>query len=245
MLQALGYGLLAGTASFAGAALVFKLRDKLEPALGLMIAFAAGTLLAVAFLDLLPEATELAGGQVFPAVLGSFIAFYFLEHLLHYHSHHHLEADHLDHHHPVGLMAFIGMGFHALIDGVIIGVGFQVGPTVGTVTTLGLLAHEVPQGVAVASIMLHARYKPSRTLLLSGLVALATPLGTLLAVGLTSGLPDPMLGQLLGVAAGTFLYVAGADLIPASHASRQALTGVMLLAGVGLVASVLAAFHTH
>jgi hypothetical protein len=53
------------------------------------------------------------------------------------------------------------------------------------------------------------------------------------------------MGQLLGVAAGTFLYVAGADLIPASHASRQALTGVMLLAGVGLVAGILAVFRAY
>ena len=89
---------------------------------------------------------------------------------------------------------------------------------------------------AVASILLHARYTPARTLFLSTLVALATPLGALATVVLTHDLPRPVMGEMLGVAAGTFLYVAASDLIPESHAAKDAWTGAMLLVGVGVVA---------
>ncbi|MDB5095724.1 MAG: Zinc transporter ZupT [Cyanobacteria bacterium RYN_339] len=239
LVSAVVYSGLAGLCSFLGALLIFKLNDRVKPVMPLVISFAAGTLLAVAFMDLLPEALELAGPKVLPFVLASFIVFYFLENVLHYHSHHHTDHDHLDHHHPVGLIAFCGMSFHSLIDGIIIGVGFEVSPALGLVTTLGLLAHEIPQGVAVASILLHARYTPARTLLLSTVVALATPLGAIATVLLTHDLPRPVVGEMLGVAAGTFLYVAASDLIPESHAAKHAWTGLMLVVGVLVVAATL------
>lgn len=237
------YSTLAGVCSFLGACLIFALRSQLERAMALMIAFAAGTLLAVAFFDLLPQALDLTGKDALPAMLASFIVFYFLEHILHYHSHQHMDHEHLEHHHPVGAIALAGMSFHSLIDGIIIGVGFEVSPALGLVTTLGLLAHEIPQGVAVASILLHSRYQPARVLLLSGMVAAATPIGALATLSLTHGLARHTVGQMLGVAAGTFLYVAGSDLIPESHAARQALTGVMLVLGVAVVWLVIAFFH--
>jgi ZIP family zinc transporter/zinc and cadmium transporter len=240
--NALLYSSLAGFCSFLGAALIFRMRERVKPAMPLVISFAAGTLLAVAFMDLLPEALELASPRVLPYALASFIVFYFLENVLHYHSHHHTDHDHLEHHHPVGLIAFAGMSFHSLIDGIIIGVGFEVSPTLGLVTTLGLLAHEVPQGVAVASILLHARYTAARTLALSTLVALATPVAAIATVLLTHDLPRPVVGDMLGVAAGTFLYVAASDLIPESHAAKHGFTGVMLVLGVAVVALAMAVF---
>ncbi|MNY21523.1 zinc transporter ZupT [compost metagenome] len=194
----------------------------------------------MAFFDLLPEAQELTSRNIFPWVLGSFIAFYFLENLLHYHSHHHV-----GHHHPMGLVAFLGMTFHSLIDGIIIGVGFEVSPALGFVTTMGLLAHELPQGIAVTSILLHAGYSKGRAIAYAGLVALATPVGAVGTSLVTRGLQPESVGILLAIASGSFLYVAASDLIPESHAAKHALTGVLLLLGVAFVYGIVQLFHAH
>lgn len=234
------YSTLAGLGSMIGAALVVKGETWLRQFLPLVISFAAGTLLGVAFFDLLPEAMEMTRHNIFPWVLGSFIAFYFLENLLHYHSHHHV-----GHHHPMGLVAFMGMAFHSLIDGIIIGVGFEVSPALGFVTTMGLLAHELPQGIAVTSILLHAGYTKRKSILYAGLVALATPIGAVCTSLVTRGLKPDTVGILLAIASGSFLYVAASDLIPESHAAKHALTGVLLLLGVAFVYGIVQLFHAH
>jgi ZIP family zinc transporter/zinc and cadmium transporter len=234
------YSTLAGLGSMIGVALVVKGEGWLRQFLPLVISFAAGTLLGVAFFDLLPEAQELAQTNIFPWVLGSFIAFYFLENMLHYHSHHHV-----GHHHPMGLVAFLGMAFHSLIDGIIIGVGFEVSPALGFVTTMGLLAHELPQGIAVTSILLHAGYSKGRSVLFAGLVALATPVGAVATSLVTRSLQSSTVGVMLAIASGSFLYVAASDLIPESHAAKHALTGVLLLLGVGFVYGIIQLFHAH
>lgn len=234
------YSVIAGLGSLAGMVLIVKGESGLRQFLPLVISFAAGTLLGVAFFDLLPEAQAMSHGPIFPWVLLSFIAFYFLENILHYHSHHHVE-----HHHPMGLVAFLGMSFHSLIDGIIIGIGFEVSPALGLVTTIGLMAHEVPQGIAVTSILLHAGYTTRKAALYASLVALATPVGAVATVLVTRGLSREAVGIMLAVASGSFLYVAASDLIPESHAAKHALTGILLLAGVGTVWGVMRAFGIH
>lgn len=239
--DASAYSILAALGCMLGAVLIVKGEAWLKLFLPLAISFAAGTLLGVAFFDLLPEAQEMAGGHnIFPWVLGSFIGFYFLENLLHYHSHHHV-----GHHHPMGLIAFLGMAFHSLIDGIVIGVGFEVSHALGLVTTLGLLAHQVPSGIAITSILLHAGYSKQKAFLHAGMVALATPIGAVGTSLILRGVTEQTVGLLLAVAAGSFLYVAASDLIPESHAAKHALTGVLLLAGVGAIWGVMHAFGAH
>lgn len=235
------YSTLAALGLMVGAVLIVKGEAWIKQFLPLAISFAAGTLLGVAFFDLLPEAHHMAEGlNIFPWVLASFIAFYFLENMLHYHSHHHV-----GHHHPVGLVAFIGMAFHSLIDGIIIGVGFEVSHTLGLVTTLGLLAHQIPSGIAITSILLHAGYSKRKAFSHAGMVALATPVGAVATSVALRGMTEQTVGLLLAVASGSFLYVAASDLIPESHAAKHALTGVLLLAGVAVVWVVLRLFHAH
>lgn len=232
------YSLLAALGLLLGAFLIVKGEAWIRLFLPLAISFAAGTLLGVAFFDLLPEAQGLAAGSnIFPWVLVSFIGFYFLENMLHYHSHHHV-----GHHHPMGLVAFFGMAFHSLIDGIIIGVGFEVSPALGLLTTLGILAHQVPSGIAITSILLHAGYSKGKAFLRAGLVALATPVGAIGTSLVLSGMTERTVGLMLAVAAGSFLYVAASDLIPESHAAKHALTGVLLLAGVGVIWGVMHLF---
>jgi ZIP family zinc transporter/zinc and cadmium transporter len=216
-----------------------------------LVSYSAGVLLGVGVLHVLPESQELT--PYAPAfVLVSFLLFYFLEHHMFFHAGHEaqhhpgLEPDCHDGHchspHPLGMVAFVGMTLHSLIDGIIIGTGFEAGADVGLLSTLAVLAHEVPEGIAMLSILLHYGYHRNRAVLLTALVAVATPAGAIITYALVQAVRPEVLGSLMAMAAGSFIYIAASDLIPESHRARGwkgslALTGGVLTAvAAGLVA---------
>ena len=118
------------------------------------------------------------------------------------------------------------------------GLSFVLGGLTGLRLSLGLVAafaviiHEIPEGLAMTAIALAAGYGRGKSLVLSIVVALATPLGALIAYAGVTGITGPPLALLLGVAAGSFLYVGAADILPQLH--RQRVRGVFALFMVGL-----------
>jgi ZIP family zinc transporter/zinc and cadmium transporter len=143
----------------------------------------------------------------------------------------------------MGWMAFVGMGLHSLIDGVIIGTGFEVSQNLGLLTSLGVIAHEVPEGIAMVAILLHYGWQRKKAIQLTAFVALATPAAAFLTFALVSDLSEPLLGDLLAVAGGSFIYIAASDLIPESHRSRG-LSATLALCG-GILLAWLAGYLAH
>jgi ZIP family zinc transporter/zinc and cadmium transporter len=172
----------------------------------------------------------------------AFILFYFFEHHLlihagHEEQHHiNLEVDCHDdccaHPHPMGWVAFLGMGLHSMIDGVIIGTGFEVSHDLGLLAALGVIAHEVPEGIAMIAILLHYGWQRSKAILLTSFVALATPGAAILTFAVVNNLQKPLLGDLLATAGGSFIYIAASDLIPESHRSRGLSATLALCLGI-------------
>lgn len=188
------------------------------------LSFAAGTLLTVAFLDLLPEATEAyeaAGGEhaidsVALMVLVGFLLFFSIEKiLLWYHCH----EEHCDVH-TSPTMILLGDTLHNFLDGAAIAVSFLVSPAVGVATTVAVFIHEIPQEVADFSVLLAGGMKPKRAIMFNILSALASIAGALLAY-FFSTVVEGALPTLLAVTAGGFIYIAAADLIPEIHKERQ------------------------
>ena len=183
----------------------------------------------------------------------AFILFYFFEHHLLIHAgheeQHHINLEIDDCHddcclrpHPMGWVAFLGMGLHSLIDGMIIGTGYEVGQDLGFLAALGVIAHEVPEGIAMLAILLHYGWARKKAIQLTSFVALATPFAAILTYAAISSLSKPLLGDLLAAAGGSFIYIAASDLIPESHRSRGlsatlALTGGIMLAWLAGVLS--------
>lgn len=190
--------------------LLFLRADWVRRALRFLLAFAAGVLLAAAFLEIIPEGLE-QGAQVFWVLLG-IILFYLLEKgLILYHCH----DERCDIHAGPYLM-IIGDFIHDLLDGVIIALAFLISFPLGFVTTLATALHEIPAGFSSFAVLLVG--SPSRFLLWTFIIvsSLAAPLGALLTY-LARGLIEPWLGPLLLVAAGGFIYIAAVDLIPETH----------------------------
>jgi ZIP family zinc transporter/zinc and cadmium transporter len=193
--------------------------------------FAAGLILGIAFFHLFPESLELSENALLFIFIG-FLLFYLLETVLVIHSGaeiHFGEKD--DPQHAKGMVMFSGLFLHSLLDGIIIGVGFEIDPKLGLLTSLGVILHELPEGVTSFSLLIGS-IKRKTALKLSIAVALATPLGALISLTFLGGLSKAMVGLLLAMAGGSFLYVGASDLIPETHEEKGFSNAGFLLLGV-------------
>ena len=177
-----------------------------------LISFAAGALIATAFLDLLPEAAELKEGpQIFLYSSLGFVSFFFAEkyiRLFHYH-HGHGEK-------PSTVLVLAGDGIHNFVDGVAIAVAFLVSIPLGIVTTIAVASHEIPQEIADMGVLLANGLPKARALIFNFLSAITALIGAIAAF-LLAGRIEGYLYIFLAVAAGHFIYIAASDLIPELH----------------------------
>jgi ZIP family zinc transporter/zinc and cadmium transporter len=232
------YGLVAGAATSGGVALLVWKERWAHRHVDLLTAFAAGVILGVVFFHMLPESGELnqAGFLVYCAV--GFLAFYFLENILVIHGsveHSHTTTGEGHLLTPTALVSTVGIGLHSLLDGIIIGIGFQAGREIGMLTAAGVICHEVPEGIAILAVLFESKVERKRAITYSLAVAVATPVGALLSLAFIPALSDSLKGGLLAAGAGTFLYVAASDLIPITHRRGSKFNVVLLLAGVALL----------
>lgn len=242
--------LVGGVLSVAGAAL-FALRAR-ESDVPMLVSFAIGTLLAAALLEILPHALESTPqpGLVTATLLGGILAFFVLEKLLLWrHAHAHAGHGHARAEGRVALMVIVGDSFHNLVDGVIIAGAFLADFELGVVTSLAIIAHEVPQEVGDFLVLLHSGYSRRQAFIYNLVASGAMLIGGIAAYFALQGLRE-WIAPLLGIAAASMLYVAIADLIPGLHkrvepraAAAQValiLAGIATVWGVGRLAGLLA-----
>ena len=187
----------------------------------IFISLAVGALLGDAFIHLIPKALESAIGSTLASVLVivGVLIFFVLEKFLHWH--HHGEDEGEEGIHPVGRLMLFSDGMHNFIDGIILGVSFMVSAPVGIATAIAIVLHEIPQEVGDFAVLLHSGYEKKRALWLNFLSALCAVLGVLLAF-ILKGVEDMFTLWILPIAAGGFIYVAVADLIPELHKTKDA-----------------------
>jgi len=189
-----------------------SLRQTLVPWL---ISYAVGTLLGAALLGLLPEALEaLEPPAVFGSLLTGILTFFVLEKLVLWRHCHDTEDCKL--HNSAASLVVIGDAFHTFVDGVVIATAVMVSMPLGVTTALAVVAHEIPQEVGDVAILLHAGHSRMKALGLNLLSGVAGIVGAGAMLLFARSLPA-FLPYVLGFAAGNFLYVAMADLIPSLH----------------------------
>lgn len=229
--------LLVSVTSLIGICL-FLLREELtRRVINHLVAFAAGNLMGIALFHILPEVSEeLEVRFVASLIVVGFVAFFLLEHVLrwrHCHSFFGCEA------HPFTLMSLIGDGVHNFVDGLVIASSFIIDPSLGFLTTFGIIAHEVPQELGNFGILVYGGFPKHKALCLNLLSALIAVAGGVVGFYL-SFLVEESRVVLLPLAAGGFIYIAASDLLPElRHATPQrSLVAVLpFLAGVGLMFS--------
>lgn len=224
------FSLIAGLAAMAGVYLVYYFSDWSRRNLIFLISFAVGVLLANAFFHLLPEAAALSPFWPYWA-LGAIMFFYLMEQALTIHACREEECEV----HTLGQVGLLGLGFHSLVDGLTIGVAFQVSGSVGALTALAVILHKISEGGCLYTLLLGSNFSQQRSLFFSVSVALATPLGAALAYYFASELQGQVLGWLLAAAAGGFIYIGASDLAPMTHQKHGWPNMLLMVLGVVFV----------
>lgn len=208
MIPPLLFGIAATLATLAGGLLALQMRHRISVILGIT----AGVVLGVAVFDLIPEAMELAGDYWEPRALIAFLAvglggYMLLDRML-------AQAAWL----PATWRTHLGpatLTLHSLMDGMGIGIAFQIDAQAGWLVAFAVLTHDLADGVNTVSLCLAARSEEvaRRWLVLNGA---APMLGVLIGLGLS--VPPLMLAPLMAVFAGVFLYIGACELVPRSYA---------------------------
>jgi Predicted divalent heavy-metal cations transporter len=213
---------------------------------GMIIAIGAGIRIGAAFFDLIPEASILLDGSLNTVMLATafgFLAFYVIEKLTAVHVGHEAAAE-LDHgeaaHRHVGVIGASGMSIHSFLDGVALAAGLAVGGGLALVITAVVVVHRFSDGISVVSLLMASQSPRREAYRWVAIVAIAPVLGVLLGVLVT--VPDQVLGFMLAVFAGFFLYVGAAELLPEAHRSDRSRRVVLATLGGVVVIYVFSVF---
>lgn len=250
-LTVLFWSLIGSVFSLIGGIALIKTAKYRKAFIRYAMPFGAGALLAAAFLGLLPEAMH--GQDVHEVamwILGGFLVFFVLERGLNWFHHHHHDDKHGAKDNTHSILVIVGDTLHNAIDGVALGAAFLANPAAGIGAALAIAAHEIPQEIGDFGILLAKGMKAKKVILVNVMSALATVVAALTTYTLgQENLFD--VAPLLAVAAGFFIYVAAADIIPDIHERPQkeaASQSVMLLIGVILIGFIINATmgsHAH
>ncbi|QNO13702.1 ZIP family metal transporter [Alkalicella caledoniensis] len=223
---------LAGLATALGALVVIFLKKPSEKMVSVMMGFAAGIMIAISTLELIPEAVDLGG--VFNTALGFILGalLMFLLDLLVPHSH--MGTGERDNGESqlkkMGYFIFLGIALHNLPEGLAIGAGFVAEEALGISIAIALAVHNIPEGMATAVPLLGGGVSKGKVLLLTLVAGMMTPLGT--AIGfLLFGLSESFVSIALSLAAGAMIYIVSDELIPHSHKTHSHWANLGLLCG--------------
>lgn len=230
--------LATGIISLVGGVVLLYQKRLTQATLRCLVSFAAGAMLAAAFIDLLPEALDNGGEPrvVSIYVLVGIILFFLAEKFLlwHHHSHEHS----IDEAKPVGALIILGDTMHNFLDGITIGLSFLISVPLGLVITAAVIFHEIPQEIGDFAVLLDAGFARAKVLFYNILSSFAALVGAWLTL-LFSGFLNNLIPQLLALAAGSFIYIAAADLIPEIHREsnikRIRYQTLSLLLGVAII----------
>jgi zinc and cadmium transporter len=197
--------------SFVGI-FTFLLKEELwNRALLVLVALSTGALLGGAFLHLIPETIEQVGGSldIFLYLLLGFCLFFILEQFLHW-RHQHTTAHGVK---PFSYLILVSDSVHNFIDGLVIAASFLSSYPLGIATTLAVALHEIPQELGDFAVLVYGGFDKKRALMFNFATAITAILGGIVGYFAYSILQASIV-YLLPFAAGNFIYIAAADLIP-------------------------------
>lgn len=215
--------------------------EKIKKFLIWAVAFAGGTLLGDAFLHLIPEAYENGGGiGIAFSILAGILAFFVLEKFIHWHHCHDIGCE--EHNQTFSYVIMIGDGAHNFIDGMIIAASYAVSIPIGIATTLAVIFHEIPHEIGDFASMLYGGFSKVKALWYNFLAGIVAIFGALLVLVIDTNIAN-ISYYLVPFAAGGFIYVASADIIPELHKSTRVshslLQLLFIIAGIAIMYALL------
>lgn len=241
--------LAIATVSLVGILALVFLKKHLHGGLLLLVALSAGAMLGNAFLHLLPEAIEMSQDgplnifTIMLLVVAAFVFSFLFEQFFSWHHCHDTEKCDLGQK-PYAHLVLYSDALHNFIDGLIIAASFMVTPALGISTAIAIALHEIPQELGDYAVLVHGGFSKRRAAFLNGVTALSVVVGGVVGYFLV-GTIDWAVPVLLPFAAGGFLYIAAADLLPELKHSENAtkiplhilvfLTGLAIMIGTAMI----------
>ena len=213
---ALGLSVAGSAGGLLVASIVLFVRQETRTrAVPWLVSYAVGTLLGAALIGLLPEALEsLPPRTAALSLLAGVLTFFLVEKLVLWH---HWHDDHDCHvHKSTASLLIVGDAVHTFVDGCVIAAATLVSLPLGVTTALAIIAHEIPQEAGDFAILLAAGYSRARAVLLNLSSAVGGLLGAAAMLMFGTRVPH-VVPFVVAFAAGSFLYIAMADLIPSLH----------------------------
>ncbi len=204
---ALAFGVVAAFANLLGAWAVTRSARVGLRVIELFVAFAAGFMLALALVGVVPEALGKDPVMGAPIILVGYLLVHLTQHTVTPHFHFGEETHAVTH--AASLSGVVGLLLHTFFDGVAIASGFLVSPSLGVLFFLAIFLHKLPEGVTVSSLVLAAGESSRRALLAAAALGIATILGVLLTERL-----QVLVQHGLALSAGVTLYVGASNLVP-------------------------------
>ncbi len=232
----LGSGLAMAAIALVGVFSVLIKADTLQKMLLPLVAFAAGALLGGAYFHMLPQAVRVISDamDVWNYLVLGFLFFFILEQFLHWHHSHHLSQQK-----PLTHLILLADALHNFIGGASVSAAFILDIRLGITAWLAAAAHELPQELGDFAVLVHGGWSKRRALLFNFISALTFPLGGLVTYFLSHHINFEFL---IPFAAGNFIYIASADLIPeikSTKSMRQALIHLLyFVLGLGVLWSI-------
>lgn len=192
------------------------------------MSFAAGVLLTVSLMHILPEAYDMNNQSTIFVLIG-FMSLYISNRILDRYRFHGHPGEKLS----IGIIPMIGIGIHSLIDGVIYSVTFNVSIFTGALAAIGMVLHEFPEGIVTYLLLERGGFSRKKAVLWSLIAAaFSTPLGTLISFPFINTIDRSILGLMLAFSAGALLYVGATHLLPAVEEEDRKYSLFSLLAGI-------------
>lgn len=215
--------------TFAGGLVALRLaRD-----LGTAIALTGGIVVAVALFDVLPEAFDATGDAQLVGILAGlgFAGFFLAERVLVLH---HRDDEQQAHSHArVGAFGAAGLAAHSFVDGLGIGLAFDVSTATGVLVFLAVISHDFADGLNTVGFVLRQSGDRRAAVRWLAIDAIAPLVGAI--VGSSLSISEESLGALLAVYAGFFLFMGGTDLLPHAHEHPSWKRVLLTLAGFAAV----------
>ncbi|MDA2933834.1 ZIP family metal transporter, partial [Acidobacteria bacterium AH-259-D05] len=218
VLYTVGSVLMVSLVSLVGIALLFLRERILNYVTLLLVSFSSGTLFGNAFIHLLPETVDKNGFTIgisiytLCGIAGSFV----VEKIVRWRHVHSPAGEEIE---AFAYMNLLGDAVHNLLDGVVIAGAYAIDICVGVATTIAILFHEIPQEMGDFGVLVHGGLSRQKALFFNFVTALTALVGAIVTMFLIS-LTDQLTVFLIPFSAGTFIYIAGSDLIPQLHKEK-------------------------
>lgn len=231
--------LLVSAISLIGLSIFFFSGKFISRIVFFLVSFSVGVLFGDVFIHIIPEVFEdLNATHASISILAGILGFFILEKFIHWHhSHKADEEDCLDHgdinHKALRSVVLVGDGLHNFLDGLIIAASYMVSLPLGIATTLAVIFHEIPQEIGDFGILVHSGLSKIRAVMFNLLSALSAVVGVFVAFILNGSVGEFSL-IILAFAGGGFVYIAGSDLVPELHKTKNISASLVQLCAIVL-----------